>query len=326
MIALRGLVSRLAAIAAAFVFMSAAAGAQTAAPTTIRFITSPSEDLLPFWYAQSKDMFRAVGLNIIVTKSPSGAISTQGVIGGVADMGRASLSSLIAAHVRGIPFVLVAPSAIHRHATSVNSAILVATNSQLKTPLDLQGKTISCTAIGDIGYLGLRAMIDAQGGDSSTIKWVEIPISAVAAALEQGRVDASVTAEPYMSRDLAGGKVRMLVDMLDGYPGEILEGAYFSTREFAAANTDALARFANVMRQASIYTNAHGNELISLLVANTGMEPEVAARMKRALNGINFDPSQVQPVIDIAAKYKVLPRAFDAREMFLTPQPAAKPK
>jgi ABC-type nitrate/sulfonate/bicarbonate transport system substrate-binding protein len=139
-------------------------------------------------------------------------------------------------------------------------------------------------------------------------------------------VDASVSAEPYMSRDLTAGKVRILVDMLDGYPGEILEGAFFATRDFAAANADALARFASVLRQASIYANAHGNELIPLLVSNTGMEPDVAAKMRRAMNGVNFDPSQVQPVIDIAAKYKVLPHGFDAREMFLNSVPATKPK
>lgn len=327
MIALPRLVFRSVACAAALLLAAPAANAQTAANlTTIRFITSGSDDLLPFWYAQSKDMFRAVGLNIVVTKTASGAVSTQGVLGGAGDVGRASLSSLIAAHVRGIPFVLVAPSAIHRHATSINSGILVAANSPFRKPLDLQGKTISCTAIGDIGYLGLRAMIDAQGGDSSTIKWVEIPISAAAAAVDAGRVDASVSAEPYLSRDLAAGKVRVLVDMLDGYPGEILEGAFFSTRDFAAANADALARFAAVLRQAAVYVNAHGNELIPLLVSNTGMDLEVATRMHRAENGVNFDPSQVQPVIDIAAKYKVLPRSFDARELFLNPASSAKPK
>lgn len=323
---LRHLVYRFTAIVTSFLILSSAASAQAPALTTIRFITSGSDDLLPFWYAQSKDMFRAAGLNIVVTNSASGALSTQGVLAGAADVGRASLSSLIAAHVRGIPFVLVAPSAIHRHATSINSGILVATNSPLRKPLDLQGKTISCTAIGDIGYLGLRAMIDSQGGDSSTIKWVEIPISAAAAAVDAGRVDASVSAEPFLSRDLAAGKVRVLVDMLDGYPGEILEGAFFSTRDFAAANADALARFATVLRQAAIYANAHGNELIPLLVSNTGMEPDVAARMHRAENGVNFSPSQVQPVIDIAAKYKILPRAFDAHELFLTATSTPKPK
>jgi NitT/TauT family transport system substrate-binding protein len=310
--ALRGLASATAMLASGSI-----AAAQTPSAPAIRFIASPSDDMLPFWYAESAGLFKAAGLNLIVEKASSGAVVAQAVVGGAQDVGRSSLSSLIAAHVHGIPVVLIAPSAIHRKTTSVNSALIVAVNSPLKSVLELQGKTVSCTAIGDIGYLGLRALIDAAGGDSSTVKWVEIPISAVSAAVDAGRVDAGVSSEPYMSRDLTGGKVRVLVDMLEGYPGEILEGAFFAMRDYATANLDAMKRFANVIRQAAIYTNAHGAEMIPLLTANTGMDPGVAARMKRALNGVNFDPSQVQPVIDIEAKYKVIPQRFDARELFL---------
>lgn len=306
-------------VAASLLAAASSATAQTANLPTIHLISSPSEDMIPFWYAQSTGMFKAAGVNAVLEKTSSGATTAQAIAGGADAVGRASLSSLIAAHVRGIPFVLIAPSAIHRKNVSVNSAIIVAANSPVKSVLELQGKTVSCTAIGDIGYLGLRSMIDGQGGDSSTVKWVELPISAVAAAVDAGRVDAGVSAEPYMSRDLTGGKVRALVDMLDGYPGEILEGAYFATRDYATANADALARFARVLRQAAIYTNAHVAEMVPLLVANTGMELDVATRMKRALNGTTFDPSQVQPVIDIAAKYKQIPARFDARELFLTP-------
>jgi NitT/TauT family transport system substrate-binding protein len=268
------------------------------AQTTIRFLASPSEDMLPFWYAQQIGAFSKAGLNMVVDKGASGAVVAQAVAAGAADAARASLSSLIAAHARNIPFVLIAPSAIHRTKTSVNSTIFVAADSPLKGALELQGKTVSCTAIGDIGYLG------------------EIPISAVAAAVSAGRVDAGVSAEPYMSRDLAAGKVRGLVDPLDGYPGEILEGAFFATSDFVAANREAIARFGSVIHQANVYTNAHSGEMIPLLAANTGMDPQVAAKMRRTLNGVDFNPSQVQPVIDIMARYKMLPSGFDARDMF----------
>jgi hypothetical protein len=49
----------------------------------------------------------------------------------------------------------------------------------------------------------------------------------------------------------ATGKVRVLVDMLNGCKRPILEGAYF------AMHADAVARFARVLQQAAVYTNAH---------------------------------------------------------------------
>jgi NitT/TauT family transport system substrate-binding protein len=285
------------------------------AQTTIRFLASPSEDMLPFWYAQQIGAFSKAGLNMVVDKGASGAVVAQAVAAGAADAARASLSSLIAAHARNIPFVLIAPSAIHRTKTSVNSTIFVAADSPLKGALELQGKTVSCTAIGDIGYLGLRAMIDAQGGDSSTVKWVEIPTSALNATVEQGRVDAGLTTEPYMTKDMASGKFRILVDMLNGYPHPILESAYFARRDFVDKNRDAVTRFAAVLQQAAAYADNHVAETLPLLVSFTSMDAEMAQKMHHTYTALSFDPQQIQPVIDAAAKYQIIPKGFAARDM-----------
>lgn len=313
----RGRLLCVAAVAAALLAGGSAALAQPSSVTTIRVVASAGDDLLPLWYAQSTGMFRAAGLNVVLDKAASGAVSTQAIVAGAGDVGRVSLISLVSAHVRGIPFVLIAPAAIHRKQTSVNDGILVAAGAPFRTVLDLQGKTVSSTELGSIGALGLRALIDAQGGDSSTVHWIELPATAAAAAIEAGRIDAGISNEPALSRDLATGKVRVLDDMLDGYRGEILEGAYFSMRDYAVANRDALARFARVLRQASVYVNAHVSDVLPLLIANTGLDPDVAARMHHALLGTVFDPAQVQPVVDVTAKYGVIPHGFDAREMFL---------
>jgi NitT/TauT family transport system substrate-binding protein len=304
------------ASAAAAFAVPALANAQTAPATAIRFIAAPSDDLLAFWYAQSTGMFKKANLNIEVQTASTGAVVSQAIIGGAADIGRSSPQTIIAAHVRGIPLVIVAPGAIHRQNAAGNAAIIVKADSPLKTVLDLQGKIVSCTAIGDVGYLGLRSLIDAAGGDSSTVKWVEIPIPAAAAAIDAGRVDAGLSTEPFLTRDISAGKVRPLVDMLNGYPGAVLQGVYFSMKSFAQANSDAVKRFANVLREASVYTNAHPAETLGLLVSNTGLEPDVASKMHRIPMALQWEPSQLQPLIDVAAKYKAIPQGFDARDLY----------
>ncbi len=316
---LRQLIVRGLVVAAAIVMVTSATAAQTPALTTIRFIGAPGDDLLGFWYAQSTGMFTKAGLNIVVDKASSGAIVSQAIVGGADDIGRTSLNSLIAAHVHNVPFVLLAPAGVHEKKLSVNSGVLVATGSPFKSVLDLQGKIVSSTELGSLGALGVRAMIDAQGGDSSTVHFVELPTPAIAAAIQAGRIDAGVSNEPLMTRDLLGGKVRVLVDMLEGYPGVTLEGGYFAMRDWANTNRDAVQKFLRVLREATIYANAHVPELLPLLVSNTGLELEVAQKMQHARMGVDLSPSQVQPVIDVVAKYKGIPKAFDAREMFLTP-------
>jgi NitT/TauT family transport system substrate-binding protein len=307
----------IALVLAIFIAAMGVTRAQVPALTTIHFIAAPGDDLLGFWYAQKMGFFTKAGLNVVYEPSASGAAVTPAIVGGAADIGRTSINSLIAAHVRNIPFVLIAPAAVHEKQKSVNSGVLIALNAPFKSVLDLQGKTVSSTELGSIGAIGLRALIDELGGDSSTLHFVELPTGAITAALQQGRIDAGISNEPVMTRDLAGGKVRVLADMLDGYPGVTLEAAYFAMHDWAAANQDVIRRFVLALRQGNAYANTHVTELLPLMIANTGLEPDVAAKMKHARIGLVFDASQVQPIIDIVAKYKVIPHAFDAREMFL---------
>jgi NitT/TauT family transport system substrate-binding protein len=288
-----------------------------AALTTIHFTSSSSDDLRPLLYAQSAGLFQKAGLNVVIDKASSGGVVAQSVIGGAMDIGKASLSSLVAAHARGVPFVLIAPSAIHRK-DDANSGVMVAANSPIKSVLDLQGKVVGCTAIGDIGYLGLRAMIDAQGGDSATVKWVEIPTSALSATVEQNRVDAGLTTEPYMTKDLATGKFRILVDMLNGYPHPILESAYFAKRDYVEANRGTVARFAKVLQQAAAYADNHVPETLPLLISFTGLDTDVAEKMHKTYTPLSFEPQQIQPVIDLAAKYQIIPKGFAAADMLAT--------
>ena len=264
------LLSQAALIAVITVAFGGIAAAQPA-PVTIRFTSSSSDDLRPILYAQNAGLFQKAGLNVVIDKASSGGVVAQAIVGGAMDIGKASMSSLVAAYARNVPFVLIAPSAIHRKEVA-NSGVMLNANSPIKTVLDLQGKIVGCTAIGDIGYLGLRAMIDAQGGDSSKVKWVEIPTASLAAMVEQNRVDAGLTTEPYMTKDLSSGKFRILVDMLTGYPHPILESAFFARKDYVEKNRDAVTRFAKVLQQAAAYADDHVAETLPLFVTFTGMD------------------------------------------------------
>jgi len=45
------------------------------------------------------------------------------------------------------------------------------------------------------------------------------------------------------------------------------------------------------------------------------MDPRLANEMHHSFTPLTFDASQIQPVIDLAAHYKVIPNGFDARAL-----------
>ena len=248
--------------AAALAASATAVGTATAADVTqIKFITTLADDMRPFLYAQSVGWFKEANLDIEFQNVATGAVVAQQIVGGAADIGKASITSIIAAYARGLAFAVIAPGLSYRK-EDPTAGYLVLANSPLKTPNDLQGKTVSCSAIGDIAYLGLRALIDSHGGDSSTVKFVELPFPAVSAALVAGRIDAGLMGEPAMMEDVRAGKLRYFVDELTGYSRPILEVVYFCTRDYATKNKDAVNRFQKVILRAAAYANTHVAETV----------------------------------------------------------------
>src|SRR5579875_3703679 len=105
---------------------------------------------------------------------------------------------------------IVAPGAMLFVAHSPTMT-LVLRDSPIRTGRDMNGKTLGSSSLRDINSAATLAWIDKTGGDSKTVRVVEVPASAGAAFLEEHRVDAVTLNEPAVSQALATGKVRILV-------------------------------------------------------------------------------------------------------------------
>src|SRR5579859_7973889 len=92
--------------------------------TTLRVAMVPNDDVTPFLYAQQTGMFRDAGLNVQVQKSTSGAVIAASVAGGSFDIGLASMMALISAHVRGIPFQMIAASGVHVASAPISQLVV----------------------------------------------------------------------------------------------------------------------------------------------------------------------------------------------------------
>jgi NitT/TauT family transport system substrate-binding protein len=303
---------RFLASAAATAFAPAAALAQTL--TTVRVATSPDEDAVACLYGQSSGLFHKNGLDVVLTASTSGSGVSAAVAGGSIDIGKASLLGLIGGYVRGVPFTLIAPASLYSSAAPV-AGTLVRSDSLIKTAADLSGKTVSVQSVKGFLQVAFMNWIDQHGGDSSSIHYLELPPAAVSAALLSGRVDASTLANPSMAAILDTKHARVFAWTCDSVGKYYLQAGYFCTTDYAAKNADVVARFARVIAEASAYTNTHLAETVDMISKFTSIAPESIASMTRVTCGIKLDPAQIQPVVDVAVKYKIIPARFDAREM-----------
>ncbi len=109
-----------------------------------------------------------------------------------------------------MPIVIVAPGPIYSSATPT-SGIIVLKNSPFKKASDLNGKTIATRDLSNLSYYGGNNWIDKNGGDSKSVKWVEVTDTNTVPALLAGRIDAAVGERARTRRcPLHGPNARML--------------------------------------------------------------------------------------------------------------------
>ncbi len=282
--------------------------------TPIRVACVPNDDVTPLLYAQQSGLFRRAGLDVTATPATSGAAIAAAVVSGSYDIGLISMMGTISGHARGLPFVMIAPSLMYL-ASNPAQQLLVLKDSPIRSARDLPGKIVSCSAIRDVNWLAIRAWADQQGVDSSTLKFVELPMSSVPAALEQKRIDVGSLVDPSMSQAMATGNFRSIGAPFDGVAKRWMIAAWSTTLDFVNKNRDTVDRFANVIHTATLYVNAHHAETAPIFAAFAGIDPAQAVAMKPVDLGEYLDPRDIQPAIDAAAKYGVIDKAFSAQDM-----------
>jgi NitT/TauT family transport system substrate-binding protein len=283
--------------------------------TAVRVASSPVADVVPLIWAQNTGLFRNNGLDVTLQTATCGSVVAAAVAGNAVDIGKVSLVPIIIAHSRGIAFTIIFPDRLHTFGPESETALIVAPDSPIRTGKDFNGKTIGIPGIRDSTWIGSRLFIDANGGDSSTVKFVEIPYSAMSAAILAGRVDAGAGNDPYLKQDLRAGKIRSFGDMLGSLGPKFLETAWVANAEYVSKNRDVTNRFARVIREAQQWCNAHPEEAADITAQFTGVDRAVVATIKTVF-ATELDPRVVQPYIAACAKYQVIPKAFDAAELF----------
>jgi NitT/TauT family transport system substrate-binding protein len=311
-------VRRLAAVFSFVLLCVAGAAAQPALLTIHAAITPINYDAIPMLYALRTGMFAKAGLDVQLQRIPTGAAITAAVAGGTIDIGKSSSSPILTAVARGLPLTLIAPGAIYDEKTP-NGALVVAKDSPLKTAADLSGQLIGTQTLNDIAQIGTAAWIDKHGGNSQSVRWVELPMTSAVAAIDEHRIVAGVITSPLLEDVLGGGKVRSFAPILSGVAPHFLFSVYFTTKEWAAAHPDAVKKFASVIVQSAAYTNAHHTEMNPLIADLVGMPVSVIERMSMAIGGTVLNAKDIQPVIDVGVKYHAIPRTFPAQEAIYKP-------
>jgi NitT/TauT family transport system substrate-binding protein len=278
----------------------------------LRIAAVPIDASAEPFYASDAGFLKAAGIDATFMGGDTGPAIAAGVASGAIDVGVSNTVSLVQARARGLPFVIIAPGSIY--SATVPSYLMIAPKaSPLQRAKDISGKTIGVSVLNGIPHYAARAWVDAAGGDSSVTKFVEIPHPEMLAALAQGRVDAASITEPYLTPARVAN--RSLGAPFDAIAARFLTTAHFTTLDWAKAHPDLVRRYVSAIAKTAQWTNAHPDLIVPIL-AKYSKQPEDAVRsMLRSEWSTRLVAAELQPVIDVTAKYGNVAR-FAADDIF----------
>jgi NitT/TauT family transport system substrate-binding protein len=285
-------------------------GASAQEPPVIHVALSSFEAQANVYYAQDLGLLKKAGLNVDIQQISGSAAIVAGIISGTLQIGTVSALPLETARERGFDVVFVAPGTISDVA-QLTGGMVVAANSPLHTAKDLTGKSVGVNALQSVDQIAVEAWTDKNGGDSRTLKFVEVPPSLIVDALASGRIDVAMMADPTWTMAITSGRTRSFAYGNDAIAKRFMVTAWFATRQWANANPDVIHKFADALNQASVWAvknpEAAAAVLRKYLHTTTTVAHERHAR--------SLDPTLLQPGADAAYKYGALPRPLDVRQM-----------
>jgi NitT/TauT family transport system substrate-binding protein len=160
--------------------------------------------------------------------------------------------------------------------------------------------------------------MDKNGGDSSTVRFVEMPADAIAEALDKGRVDSGSMPEPFVSA--ARPLCRALANPYDAIGDGFMIAGWFASTVWADEHPDLVRRFVTAMREAAVWANKNPAQSLPILVKYIKLDPSVGRGVVRARFGETLVASTLQPPIDVAAHYKLIDATYPASEIMYKPK------
>jgi NitT/TauT family transport system substrate-binding protein len=310
--------ARFAALSAGMLAAAPTLASAQQARTTLKVGTLPIDNGAEILYAVDRGNFRSAGIDIDLQMMNSGGAIVAAVSSGALDIGFSNLFSIVTAFSKGIPIQVIAPAALYDSETPAQ-VLLVRKDGPIKTGKDFNNTTIAVNGIKGITQITAGAYIDANGGDSSTVHWLEMPDPLMTQALTEKRVDAASAAiSDNPEAGSAGSPIRIYGLPYDSVGKRFLASGWFASKAWTTAHPDLVKKFADAIVAAGKWANANKGASGSILAKYTKMTPErlaLIAKNRAVYDDRPLNPAALSAVIAFAAKEHLIGAPFPATSL-----------
>lgn len=254
-------------------------------------------------FGVQKGFFTAHGLDVKVVPQQGGAAIVPGLVSGNLQIGGSNVVSIFLARSRNLPVKIIAPgTSVGTDPATDFSAVVVAGNSPIQTGRDLAGKTIAVNTLKNVNDVVIKSYLEAQGADASTVKFSEMPFPAMLAAVKQGRVDAALVIEPFVTTAQNQGARVLFRPYVEAKPNLAI-GTYSATQQYIQQNPDTVKAFQAGLADTAKYVGEHPDEFRTALTTIAKVAPDLAAKVNLPVWRSQMDRESLEFFADRMVRY-----------------------
>ncbi|MFD1148527.1 ABC transporter substrate-binding protein [Saccharothrix hoggarensis] len=276
----------------------------------------PILDVASVHVAIKKGYFKEEGLEVDVKIIQGGAAAIPGLISGDLDVTFGNWVSFFGAEAKEAAKSVDGLKLVSDgyQAKPEMFLILAKADSPIKSPKDLEGKTIAINTFKNIAELTAKATLEANDVDPAKVTFKEFPFPDMEAAVQNGTVDAAFMVEPFISRaQRASGQITVL-DAASGPTADIPIAGYATTGKFVKENPNTVAAFQRAMAKGQ-RDAADRPTVEPLLVEYAKVDKETASLVHFGEFPTTLDATRLQRVANLMRTYGLLEKDFDVKPM-----------
>ncbi|WP_194396859.1 ABC transporter substrate-binding protein [Microbacterium atlanticum] len=243
--------------------------------TTVRVAALPIAETGALWAAMEEGIFEEHGLEIEVVPSQGGANAIPALLSGDIQFAIGQPFGPIRADLQDLGVVIVGNYANSNAEGDDVNAVVALGDAGITRPADLAGKKVSVNTIGAAGDLTIRKAVQDDGGDPSTIEFVEVAFPDVPAQLEAGTMDAAWAPDPFRGIIVGGGGVSVVQPYQATIPG-LTVLTNITTQAMLDEDPELVTAYSEAMAEALDWA-AENEEAVRAAIATNLEIPEEAA-------------------------------------------------
>ncbi|SEB14550.1 ABC transporter substrate-binding protein [Variovorax sp. YR216] len=238
----------------------------------------PVTDVAALYLGEEAGIFRKHGLKLKTNVASTGGVPA--VMSGEYHFAFTALVNILQARDKGLPLKIIAAGSSSTGVSGADVTMIHAgPKSGIKSARDLEGKTVSVNALNGLLQMLGKAAVKADGGDPSKVRFIELGFAEALAALQSGKTDAMVGAEPFGTAAIAAGFPPISSPYQSMSSKSMLTSAYFTSEQQLKANPELFLKLRAAINESLEYAQKNPDEVRKQLPKFTKLGPDVAAKL-----------------------------------------------